>query len=467
MARTISEVIQRVKTSVSNDSLLYQFRGDSWTQSYTRTGLHKEWLDGEGLPTGKTYYTEVISPRITYEQVVNIFYKNTNGVWIDYTKYLNTYPSVPLLTGAVIYEDLFKVNKKYIPQTIFIDNEHFVHYIDAKDGDYSDSIHVHYIDEKNRNKVIIQPYSVTEPTLPSTAKHMMQDVRVRVINEDPSTMLVWFNGVFTPILQDQSYSDVFYIRNGMSLVNTEVYEQKSNAPVSIQPTGSYQTATVYESEEYNSYRYNFNLRIFKWDGVTVGDWTTPVSAETIPIIHDYAAVYIPKTLLFPFEVNTDAHMLFVNGIVIDPKEYSVDVHDKRKVILHNVYRQGLNLLNEMIFEINSNPVQYIGTTPLAMIRSSLIEKTYSLVNFTSSVPNKTLHLTYSKANAVDFPYRHEITFANLDLGDLVLVDGVYIPYEWVHKYTIKHPVKQFSFISQDLRIKEENVSRLAFSYSQT
>jgi hypothetical protein len=155
-----------------------------------------------------------------------------------------------------------------------------------------------------------------------------------------------------------------------------------------------------------------------------------------------------------------------NGIILDPSEYIIDDNDKRKIELKNVSRQAYVLLSELIRDINDpeNVQYYAGIKPLSLLETILTHKSYSLVNFSSDeeVDGKTLYLKRSQSLITDFPYRNEITFTNLNLGDLVTINGTYNEYEWIHNHTISLPRFINTYRGSESRIREDYVRRLYF-----
>jgi hypothetical protein len=97
------------------------------------------------------------------------------------------------------------------------------------------------------------------------------------------------------------------------------------------------------------------------------------------------------------------------------------------------------------------------------VKTALTDKTYSLINFASDDTTKDLYLKRSYACATNFPYKGEVTFPNIEIGDLITVNGTYNRYEWIHKYSVFFPLFRFAFNGgEEGKIAENQVQRLYF-----
>ena len=231
-----------------------------------------------------------------------------------------------------------------------------------------------------------------------------------------------------------------YLENAMTMIGSKSVNQKLGA--TIEP-GEY--GTVITQEDNDEYRYDVNLRLFGWRGVKVSNFFKPITSTTTPITYNFESIRPLKTLTFSVEVNKNAHLIICNGKVLSPDEYTIDPEDPKTIVLKNVEYECNMLLNELIAEIDENLEYYENVNPLHLLRSMVLERTYSLVNFTAEDNTKELYLRNSNACAVDFPKKGEIMFSSLKIGDLVLVDGLFEPYLWVHQNTIKFPKMETSY----------------------
>lgn len=518
----VENLVQSVKKSCDNDSLMFCFKGDPTARAYDRLSIFTLWKtaeenysytytseevpktdehgdpvigpDGNPVMTTKiirhvtnenagtgsvdengnytyvpgvdeyTYYCRVILPRMISQGCLNIYYKNNNGVWVDYRKCLAVYPNLSIAVSAVRYENNVKIDINDLPKCIFMDSSRYLHYIDEHDGqDNDNALSSIEIDTNDQNQVSFRPYSLVNPTLPMSAVHVMPDLKIS-LKEDKSIsdFLIWLNGAFVPVTKDSTYKNVGYLESAMSMIDTKVVNQKLNAKKKT----SSSNATVELDESNNEYRYDVRLRFFGWQGVKISPWYKPLQTETVPITHNYSSLQIVKTIVFPEEVNEDAHFIMLNGVVVDPSEYEIDAEDKRKITLTNVERDAYALLQELVSDIQTDAINgtsyYANVKPLMLISDVLTKRTYSLVNFKSTDESKTLHMKHSTACAANFPYYREITFPTINCGDLVLVNGTYNRYEWIHQNSISFPKFAYSYNEEESTLKEDEITRIYF-----
>ena len=152
-----------------------------------------------------------------------------------------------------------------------------------------------------------------------------------------------------------------------------------------------------------------------------------------------------------------------NGKVLDSSEYIIDEDNPKMITLKNIEADANILLNELVKEIDENLEYYENVNPLHLLRSMILERTYSLINFEAEDSTKKVELHTSNACAVDFPRKGEITFTRLGIGDMVLINGLFEPYIWVHQNTIMIPKTANTYNDGVVnKIYAENVLRYYF-----
>ena len=461
-----------------------------------------------------TYYRKDIQVRSIRTPILNIYYKNPDGIWVDYYACIRTYPEYDIDESSRIWVERLKVDTSLLPKCEYIDENGYRFYIDAGDGEDTDTetctnieletvrsrnalskkvefeisnatdvltflggevpptaegfkfSHWSYVKDgseittsSNRNLsagdtltvyavyyretdvVEYVPYSIENPNLPWKQRFMYDDLKITMPEGyTKKNFLVWLNGAFVPSISDATYDNIMYLRNAMTMIGSKSINQKLGSKFT---DGDFGTANV--SEENDEYRYDINLRLFGWKGVRVSDFYKPVSSTTTPITYNFESIYPLKTLTFPVEVNKNAHMIICNGKVLSPDDYYVDTTDLKTIILKNIETEANSLLNELVEELDENVEFYENVNPLHLLRSMILERTYSLINFSAEDSTKELYLRYSNACAVDFPMKGEISFSRLSIGDLVLINGLFNPYLWVHRNTIKFPKMESSY----------------------
>lgn len=383
-----------------------------------------------------TYYNRKIMKRMISGDCVNIYYKNSIGKWVDYNKYINLLPNYELDTASINWPDVMKINTNIIPSCTYIDENGYVYEIDENDGENSITDVTNIELNTNDNSVVsYEPANIDDLSLAFTYRHLMNDLKITIPSKyNKFDFLVWLNGSFVPTTLSSLGNNIFYIEKALSMIGSKCVNQILHAPIEH---GN--NATVVEKESNNEYRYDVNLRFFGWEGVKVSDFYKPVSSETVPITYNYSSVHPIKSVEFPTEINKDAYVILCNGKILDENEYILDPTNPRRVTFKNIESEAYILLNEIVKDISENISFYENVNPLKMIGRVITSRNYSLINFESTNENKRVRLLRSKSLCVNFPYKNEVTFTSLSSGDLVLVNGLYTPYEIIHKNTIRFP----------------------------
>lgn len=462
----------------------------------------------------ETYYRKDILVRSIRTPILNVYYKNSNGVWIDYNLCVRAYPEYDVDEASRIWTERLKIDTSLLPKCEYIDEDGHIYMIDAADGAdvYADTctnieldtvkstsvvsqklnlavdsnidaltflsgqthpamsgftfdhwswikdgsaitslnnrnlvensiIEVYAVYYRTTGTVQYEPCSMSDPSISWKRRFMYDDLKITLPEGySKDQFLVWLNGAFVPSTRDTTYENIMYLENAMTMIGSKSVNQKLGA--TIEP-GEY--GTVITQEDNDEYRYDVNLRLFGWRGVKVSNFFKPITSTTTPITYNFESIRPLKTLTFSVEVNKNAHLIICNGKVLSPDEYTIDPEDPKTIVLKNVEYECNMLLNELIAEIDENLEYYENVNPLHLLRSMVLERTYSLVNFTAEDNTKELYLRNSNACAVDFPKKGEIMFSSLKIGDLVLVDGLFEPYLWVHQNTIKFPKMETSY----------------------
>jgi len=479
-----------------------------------------------------TYYRKDILVRSIRTPILNIYYKNSEGVWIDYNLCIRTYPEYDVDEASKIWTERLKIDPSILPKCEYVDDNGYIFYIDAADGAdvYADTctsieldtvksinviskkvelsvdrntdalmflngelppalsgfefdhwswikdgsaitssnnkqltsgsiLEVYAVYYRSTGTVSYEPCSMRDPTIPWKQRFMYDDLKVTLPEGyTKDQFLVWLNGAFVPSTRDATYENLMYLENAMTMIGSKSVNQKLGA--TVEP-GNY--GSVITHEENDEYRYDINLRLFGWKGVKVSSFYKPATSTTTPIAYNFEVIRPLKTLTFPVDVNVDAHIIICNGKVLSPDEYIVDPDNPKTIILKNIEFECNTLLDQLVQEIDDNLEYYENVNPLYLLRSMVLERTYSLVNFSAEDSSKELYLRNSNACAVDFPKKGEITFSSLNIGDLVLVNGLFEPYLWVHQNTIRFPRMESSYRDGDVdKLYHENVLRYYF-----
>lgn len=467
------------------------------------------------LDQDRTYYNRDIMVRNATTPILNAYYKNSNGNWVDYYALIRTYPGQSVPKTSVKYEQRLKIDPNLLPRCEYIDENNNVFNIDKGDGfdtknvesltpieidtvkgytclskearfvveskmklstylsfqtapaldgftfdhwslvrdgakiqlsqdrvlEEGETLEVWGVYYRKTNVVTYEPCSIDHPEIMFKNRVMMDDLKIKLPDGfEKGQFLTWLNGAFVPTVQDVTYKNLMYIHNGMTMIWSHCVNQKLEAKNEFTDN-----ATVITSEEDDEYRYDVKLRLFSWKGVKVSDFYKPSNSTTVPITHNFESIYPIKTLTFPVEINKDAHMIICNGKVLNENDYEIDIDDPRKITLTNLETKAYEVLSELATELDEHIEFYEHVNPLHMVRHMLLNRQYSLVNFESTDPNKKIYLRNSNACATNFPYKGEITFTDLNIGDMVLINGLFNPYIWVHHNTIKFPTVEYTY----------------------
>lgn len=479
-----------------------------------------------------TYYRKDILVRSVRTPILNVYYKNSEGVWIDYNLCVRTYPEYDVDEASKTWTERLRIDPSILPKCEYVDNDGYTFYIDAGDGadinedtctnielDTVKSINVlskkvefeissetnalsflngelpptvsgfefhhwswikdgsaitslnnrelnsgsilevYAVFYRTTGTVSYEPCSLSDPTIPWKRRFMYDDLKVTLPEGyTKDQFLVWLNGAFVPSTRDSTYENIMYLENAMTMIGSKSVNQKLGSLFEESDYG-----TVITDEANDEYRYDINLRLFGWKGVKVSSFYKPVSSTTTPITYNFEAIRPLKTLTFSVNVNENAHLIICNGKVLTPDEYYIDPENPKTIVLKNIEYECNTLLDQIVSEIDNNLEYYENVNPLHLLRSMVLERTYSLVNFTSEDPNKELYLRNSNACAVDFPKKGEIMFSRLKIGDLVLIDGLFEPYLWVHQNTIRWQRMESSYRDGVVdKLYPENVLRYYF-----
>lgn len=177
-------------------------------------------------------------------------------------------------------------------------------------------------------------------------------------------------------------------------------------------------------------------------------------------------ISIPTAVSFNVPIHFDAHFIIADGRILNSREYNIDPTNPSKIqlnyllndaeeyyqkaLLHyRTYAQGIAAggnpsLNDYPIW-NSNVA--VGQESLPAYEATMKKYayiSYQLVNIVSK-DGTDLRIIRKPAALVDFPLKNEITFDEIEINDLIIIDGYFIPYEWIHNATVKLPTSNRTF----------------------
>lgn len=439
---------------------------------------------------GNNLYNNVVMKRLCRDPNAKVYYKGLDGRWYSYDKYIG-HTDIGFIFRDLCNKDDYKdklviTDYNLLPRCEFTDSDGYEYIIDACDG-YNDENGIRPVEfieydtnsvydilSRPNGKVGCTPCCIEDPHLGFDARHVFNDLEVKInpsLVKEVTTkdnicnhVLAWLNGAFVPITASKTDDNIFYIEDGMSLVDEHVKNQVLHAPKKLADDG---TATVIEDPAYDEYRWNINLRLFGWKDVSVSPWYKPTSIDTIPITYKYVnTVRIISSIVFPVDINKDACLILCNGRILGRDEYEFDKENPRKVNLTKVERAAYKQLEELMLDVIQHNEYYRNVNPLKLISGVLTDsKYYSLINFSNfdKGETKSLYLKDSFACATNFPYVNEMTFSTINHGDLITVGGLFTPFEWTHKNTICIPKSTYTYNAEGVNsIERSDVVRRYF-----
>lgn len=438
-----------IKKNIDNDTFLYLFNNSS-PLCISRETLYKE----TDLEDGSYFtYNSKVLPNLLYSgKCDNILYKNKNGVWINFSllamEYTTSTDLVEIANDENVYKK-FEVSKSNIPEVDFLDSENKVHYIEEHDGETYQPKKATYLDTTNENVVKITQYSIDTPgATSSTLNHIKNDLKIELITETAENLVVWLNGVFVEPIYDTESNKIFYIRDAKNVLDTIGLGVKNDDKLEYENN---MASILYDPE--NVYYYNIDLRIWKWEEVTVSkNWIEVLNTKQSKLYYDYTGYDIVTELYFEEEINPDAHMIFLNGQLLHQDEYTIDSTNRKHVYLNKIYMETLVLIRELIEKGYNNPYMYLKTL--------IMNRYYHAINLNDTDGRKTLKVNHVKPVKSNFPYINDVIFRNPRMFDIVLINGSYIPYTVQRNGIYRYPKTIDSYTSETLNLEKSFIWKL-------
>lgn len=439
MSTIVLKRLERMKLTMDNGAMVYIFPKNAL--GIDRTFGLTPFNADEG--DYRTRLTDLLTKWLNDTHPLYTIYKNSNGVWVDLIRLHNAYPTADLFSIVNSHGGLFPFPVKDIPPVFYIDGEGCAYNIDQCDGNPGTPLGEIILDERDPTQVEISQFSLQDPLLAFSLRHLMQDIKVRVPDGDANKFLVWLNGVFVPIIHDPD-GVTFYIRDAKPLLTTWFNDQLPGGVKTFRTN----SATIEEDPDFNRIKYRIDLRIFQWNKTKIDPWVLPTALRSVNLEPSAGKfVSIVNELLFDTPIE-DGHLLMEDGIVVPENEYYVDPANRRKIYLTHTVTKASLYINDLIDQGVPNPE--------IIARQVLSHKQYAAVNFKHEEAGKKIYLNRSINNFPGFPYAREITFDDITPHNLILVDGSFVPYTWVHRHTISLPTWFWSNPVQDREAMEKS-----------
>lgn len=359
-----------------------------------------------------------------------------------------------------------QVDIKHIKSVRYTDKNHMVHQIDHHDGTIIDNQNkcqvINYPTRDNRY-VNVSRFDILNPD--SIKEHLKDDIKIEITDDyefDIEDTLVWINGRFVETTKDIGNDNkVMYISKGIAHLNYQ-----HNGFVGSDPlTPTHSDTFIPASYEFDSsrahYGPDFDVKIFKWDGVGISDWSKPISYGYGSIEYSNEDtgfnMHIGHISDFSFSENIpENHIIMNNGIILDRDDYEIV---GSKIILKSIKKTVNSVITDAVSE-------YGEITSLPYIIESFLPKgeDFRLITFSSKEDGVTIKLNRSPICFKNHPYPYHITFPDLSVGDMVLLDGIYERYSLLNQNVISYPYTDYLARYRDRNLlNETKVERVWFT----
>jgi len=430
-------------------------------------------------------YKEIINTIISdksFRFLSNIYYKAYNldngdidkssSVWVDFKSLIHN-----------AFEDVYKtswenrgianIDTSLLKSVMYIDSKKMSHYIGDRDGDAVIGKIANNIifPMKERGIVTIEQFDIDNNNNIDPLKlHLKQDIKINVnpnwksnvngVHYNLNNSLIWAGGVFT--VNNSLDTDTKVIPKGKMFLSTKTVAYKGDAPL-VKFSDPEKHATFDPDPLREDKRWDFDIKIFKWDKINISEFKYSILNEYKQYIH------VDNDPLHKLTINIDYlnsiyfnspvsenHLLFHNGVIVGRDKYTVV--GEKITFIYNKFEPALFIPN-LYKEFINVPNPLYNTDSLANIVEELLPKggEYSLVEFTNAIPGDVIKLNRSTLCYKNHPYPFNVTFPELSIGDLVTIDGAFERYMHPEKYVVKYPYTTYMSRYTDHNLLNDSV----------
>lgn len=382
-----------------------------------------------------------------------IYYKNDNGKWINYSNMMTAYAGnsnthtqkdesgrikldtsyIYNLANSESVEKSYSVISDNFPQIKYTDDKGTEYIINKSDGynkfNFSKNI---FYDTLNDEKFEIELFNRKYETTLGSQPYLQHrnDIKLKLKSDDYTfdNFLTWINGTF-PRFERYSDNKSMYILNGTSFIPTIRKCENIDTPVTLKTEG---LPTVVEPEVPTELRWDFDIKLFGWDGVLVSNPEDPLMINNERFSFTNRYFDIPSSLIFEEELEEDTFILLMNGVVMNENSYSISSVDKRKIYLNDYSSYILGLFIELVGK-------EVKTNYFDRLKDVVTSNKFTIVRFKSEDSKKIAKVYRDRENIRNSPYPGQVSFKEVNYNDLILVDGHYIPYIWENFKSIRYP----------------------------
>lgn len=463
MSYTVQGIADKMKATMDVGAIYFEF-SDGYRCAFHKDAYTKVTNDDGVLIEYMKYRIDKLITGPVGRNIVHYFYKTTKG-WVDFQKVSSIEQATPF-AYAEQYGHMFLIDNSLIKSVDYTDANQYVHQIDAYDGHSdltSSSVMINH-DRLDDSLMKIEICKMDNPG--ETRPHHMDDIKITLLKTgyDSSNMLVWLNGIFVPYQKDYSDDKIIYIKYGKLFTNTVVRDYEGTDALPYRDASF--EATIEPSKSKQLWRYNVDVQLFKWTDTAISMWNAPNTVSVGNLIYDDPILSLQRnisyidTIEFDVPVNKNSHVLLLNGIIVSPEFYKPDPNNSRKLLLTGARSATNNFLLDLIEKGVSDP----GMKVKGIIPSS---GNYSLVNFSSTDPLRNIFIRRSVAVKKNSPTPYSFLFKELNLGDLVLIDGLYERYYYDVDHCIEMPLMWYTARFNDYNsFNNSRIERLYIGFKE-
>lgn len=375
-----------------------------------------------------------------FEPIDSIFYKNDNETWIDWIKLNGKFNGLNVYHQANLVDETYKVKDKFIPAVEYTDAEGYVHYINKRDNK-SVNFNNHIIHNTSNQP----PYSLEFTNYHKIIENQpfqdyeKDDLKITFLNDHfAKDFLVWMNGIFVDLHPDLDDPKVGYIIGASAHIPAIEKCKSDNTLVNLKNNN---TATVDENDKISELRYDIKLKFFGWENVKISrpdvDYFS-FKSETIKF--DGKMFEIAKEIGYKKLLHKDKTLVLLNGVILPENAYEIvnykseDGSNVSNIVLKNYKSWVLSLLIESF----SREHNYFDK-----IHRMVSSNSFSIITIESKDDEQDVFFYRDRRCVKNAPYVGEVLFDKVRYDELILIDGHYLNYEWLHEKAIRYPTKTY------------------------
>jgi len=474
----LRDITRPFKQSMDFGTIYFEF-----SDSYV-IAMHRSLYTCEGTNTTENLpykrFMDLLLADTKVRHLTKMYYKvenlvdagNNEDVWVD-LKLISSNTAGDIYRYAYDYRSYanIQVPINQIKLTRFIDKNYNVFTIDSYDGKIHENetlcnnIKIH---TRDKRYIDIKRYSISDPN--TSKDYMKDDIRIELkdvetlqYNHDFNNSLFWLNGRFVEPSIDENNPKVAYLVKGIGSVDFHHVGFKGEEPLVLNHTGTNPVASYEPEFDRFVYSPDFDISIFKWEGVNISPWIKPFSFINDKYYYNNNGfsftVRYSKGVIFPTPI-TENHMIIHSGVVLNRNDYTI-INDTT-IILNGIRGKVESIIVSALEEYGE-----IGTINHIVEKALPKVEDFRLVKFSHNNPLRDLRINRSSLCYKNSPYPFHVTFTDLRVGDIVLLDGLYERYLLHDQNVIRYPytVYMARYSSRNL-LKETNIERIWFNETQ-